>query len=160
MYYVYAYLREDGSPYYIGKGSGKRIHSPIRAIPKPKELDRRVVVADGLTEPTALELEHWLIVGLGRKDLGTGILRNMSDGGDNNPSRVVSLETRQKMSQARLGKKHSEETRRKISASSIGKKISEETREKYRVASTDRPKSKEFIEQMERIRSRKKAIPK
>ena len=42
--------------------------------------------------------------------------------------RVVSQETRDKMSKARLGKKHSEETLLRMSNSQIGKKISNEQR--------------------------------
>ena len=37
MFYTYAYLREDGTPYYIGKGVKDRIYSSNRKIKKPEE---------------------------------------------------------------------------------------------------------------------------
>jgi hypothetical protein len=71
-----------------------------------------------------------MIAFLGRKDLGTGILRNKTDGGEGSSGAIVSEETRRKQSEAMKGKKQSEETRRKKSEAKKGKKHSEETRRK------------------------------
>ena len=87
-YYCYFYLREDGSPYYVGKGCGKRIDSkthPGISLP-PKE--RRIKVAENLTEKDAIELEKFYIKKYGRKDLRTGILYNKTDGGENPPKMI------------------------------------------------------------------------
>jgi hypothetical protein len=82
-YYCYAYLREDGTPYYIGKGTGKRIHSKIHSVNLPP-LQRRVIVKDNLTNDEALKLEKELISKYGRKEFG-GFLHNKTDGGENPP---------------------------------------------------------------------------
>ncbi len=61
-------------------------------------------------------------------------------------NRIVSDETRQKMSIARKGKAHTEEAKKKISAIHKGKKITDEHKKKISEHSTSREKSKEFLE--------------
>ena len=82
-YYVYSYLREDLTPYYIGKGSSSRAWKKTRGeIGKPNDISRIVVIEYNLSEEESLELEMNLIKKYGRIDLGTGILRNKTDGGE------------------------------------------------------------------------------
>ena len=73
-YYVYAYLREDGSPYYIGKGKSNRLNSKQRTSSLPKNKSNIIIIQDKLTEKSALFLEQVYISFYGRKDNETGIL--------------------------------------------------------------------------------------
>jgi hypothetical protein len=99
-FYVYAYLRIDGTPYY--KGNGDRAYAKHR-IPVPKDRSRIVFLETNLTDIGALAIERRLIAWYGRKDLGTGILRNLTDGGEGSSGATRSQETRDKISAAKKG---------------------------------------------------------
>ena len=140
MFYVYAYLRkEDLTPYYIGKGQNKRAFEKDHSVVVPKDLSRIVFLETNLTELGAFALERRYIRWYGRKDLGTGILRNLTDGGEgstgiipwNLNQKIGSFLTdagRKKLSKANKGipKNHGD----KISAALKGTPKSEEHKKK------------------------------
>ena len=112
IYYVYAYLRENQTPYYIGKGKNDRAYSKEHNVHLPAR-DRIIILEKDLEEQAALDLETDLIKHYGRKDLGTGILHNRTDGG-----RSPVLYGDQN---GMTGKHHTEETLDRIRNSKLGK---------------------------------------
>lgn len=150
-YYTYAYLREDGTPYYIGKGlknrASKKHFRRNGKVFSPPSKDKILILKNNLTEKEAFKHEKYMIFVLGRKDLGTGILRNLTCGGEGasgynhsdefkskikkiQSGRIVSQSTREKMRNANLGKILSDEHKEKIGESQRGKVVSEEIRKK------------------------------
>ncbi len=123
-FYVYQYLTEDGQPYYIGKGCGKRIHKPHTSTSLPPK-ERRIIIKDGLSNQEAKTLEGELISKYKRKIDG-GILDNI------------------KINQwaCAVGWKHSDEAKRKISEGNRGKKRTPEQLKNYKGTITQEHKEK------------------
>ena len=150
-FYTYAYLREDRTPYYIGKGIGSRAYKKYKnEIKPPKDKSRIIFLKQNLTEEEAFKHEIYMIAVFGRKDLGTGILHNRTDGGEGSSGRICSEETKVKISTVQIGDKNhsygkspSEETRKKLSDAGKGRVFSEETRKKLSEKSKGRSLSEE-----------------
>lgn len=88
-FYVYIYLRENGTPYYIGKGQGRRAYSSYsRTVPVPDK-DKILIVLKNLTEEQAFRNERDFIAYYGRLDINTGILENKTDGGEGVAGRIA-----------------------------------------------------------------------
>ena len=133
-FYVYAYLRVDGTPYYIGKGENSRAwrkHARSNGTNlTPRNHSNIIIMETGLNEIGAIALERFYIRWYGRKDIiyldrPLGILRNMTDGGEGCSNIVQTPVTRHRKSISLLGKQKSIEHRAKMSANRLGKKHSE-----------------------------------
>jgi len=136
-YYTYAYLREDKTPYYIGKGKGFRMYVKKRIVPLPSR-DRIIYLKRNLTEQEAIKHEVYMIAVYGRKDNGTGILRNLTDGGEGTSGRIVSEEQKEIQSLKMSGVNHP----------FYGKIAPKSHRENISNALSGKKKSKEHIEKL------------
>jgi hypothetical protein len=134
-FYVYAFLRPDGTPYYVGKGSGDRAYrNRHRSVKAPRHKGLIVFLRVGLAESVAFQWEMNYIRFWGRKDTGTGMLRNRTDGGEGPSGHVKSPETRAKLALAGRGRILTAEERAKIAAAATGRVPSAETRTKIGAA--------------------------
>jgi hypothetical protein len=115
---VYAFCREDSTFYYIGKGRPQRPYeSRKEGIKPPKDRSRILILHENLTEELAFQYEKKLIQFYGRMDLGEGLLRNMTNGGEGVAGWIPGEDWRLKKSESMrgennpfYGKNHSQET--------------------------------------------------
>lgn len=117
-YYTYAWLREDMTPYYVGKGIGNRAYRSHRrgdTYMSPPPRNRVLFLKRNLTEFDAYKHENYIITILGLKSEG-GILINMSYGGEGSSGRKPSDYCIQRSREANLGKTLTEEHKKKVSA--------------------------------------------
>jgi len=100
IFYTYMWLRSNGTPYYIGKGHSDRAFiSQGHVTNRPKEA-ARILLQKWSSEQEAFEMEKYYIRLFGRKDLGTGILRNLTNGGEGPTGYIPSQETRRAIGEA------------------------------------------------------------
>ena len=127
-FYTYLWLREDGIPYYVGKGHGNRAFDWRRRIGSAPARNR-IIIQEHLSEEDAFAAEVFLIAFYGRKDLKEGCLINLTNGGEgpagqkmspewcernrqrvkNTPRRKLTLEECQHISRKLTGRKMSAE---------------------------------------------------
>lgn len=137
IYYVYAYLRKsNNTPYYIGKGKGRRAFERHIGVTKPNDRSKIVFLEINLTEIGAFAIERRMISWYGRKDKRNGILRNQTDGGEgvsgytNPPARRLSIsKANTGEGNGMYGKTHTEDAKKRISIGHIGIRLSDEHKE-------------------------------
>ena len=151
-FYIYGiFCPLTGVAKYYGKGQGTRwqdhwcalskthLSHWIRKLWREHGLQPVVHVTPCRDEDMAFSLEIWFIHKYGRKNLGTGTLYNLTNGGEGAAGLVFSAEARAKVAAAGKGRVASAEAKANIAAALKGQVRSAETRAKMSAAALRRP---------------------
>lgn len=117
-FYIYMYLDQENVPFYIGKGSGSRylvIHH-LNGDSRNQFLKNKILkigienitihkLHKNITEQESFYWEKYWIKYIGRRNTKEGTLCNLTDGGEGASGKLVSEETRAKISKIHKGKK-------------------------------------------------------
>jgi hypothetical protein len=159
-WYVYRHIRLDkNEPFYIGIGCKKNYERAYQIKPErrnnlwckifSKTTIKIEIILDNLTKSQASEKEKEFIRLYGRKDLNTGTLCNMTDGGDGIWNCIRSEETKEKLRQQKIGDKNpmfgkiqSDITKLKKSIKLKGQKRTDETKKRQSLSSINSGQAK------------------
>lgn len=180
LFYTYLWMDRNGAPFYVGKGTGKRAWQMTKRSRDFKAVHSLggctvEIIDQFVLESEAFAHECMLIERYGRIEFG-GCLVNKTDGGEGPTGQIMSLESRDRIRAARVGKKLSPEHRAKISegcrnpsdatraklrsrkrtpeqnakigAALMGREVSNETREKLRKANVGKNLTDEHREKI------------
>lgn len=165
-YYTYCYRdpSRNNEPIYVGKGCEQRAYRHLTSIKGNPMFLRRLrkmgkngvlPVIDFLCvdvdEELAFLCEEEAIRLFGRKNLKTGTLLNLTDGGDGPSGRIVNAETKKILSELNKGKSLSAETRRRISESRKGRACSAETKKKISMGTAGVSKGVRSVEHRKKL---------
>jgi hypothetical protein len=134
MFYVYLHIRKDnGVPFYVGKGHGIRYNQKDRKNNHWKNIVNKydfdtIFLEENLTELDAFELEKYWIMRIGRISDNSGPLVNITTGGDGCAGRSWNGKRRGE-SNPMHGHKQTIETKKKISETKKGKARPEHVQE-------------------------------
>lgn len=174
---VYKHIRKDtNKPFYFGIFENQ--YRPYEKSRRNDIWDKIVaktdyevqIIKEGLTWEEACQMERDLIKEYGRIDKGTGILANLTDGGDGTVGLVRTEEHCDKISKALKGRKLSQDSKDKVSQTLKeyfksnenpwkGKKHSEETKQKLSNSHKGKPANPNSISAMVKANKGKKRSP-
>lgn len=138
QFYVYIYKNplKNMESFYVGKGFDNRSHVHLRSYNSHTKSNPHfhrtlqkmlregnhpeIEVINVTCEFAALWFEKVLIKAFGRRDLGTGTLLNLTDGGEGMSGFLHTEETKQRIGASNKGKKRTKEQRENISKSLKG----------------------------------------
>lgn len=172
----YENYKFECEPFYVGKGNGSRFSDHLKKSKLTNNKENSLknesinsILKDGLQpiikivfksedEVSVFSIESLLIKLIGRKNVNTGILTNLSAGGGGCSGRFVTDEYRKKQSD-KMKNYHknnpvSQEICKKISDALLSKNMtrSKETRDKIGAANKNRKFSEEYINSLKIIR--------